>query len=73
MSSTKALQTVLGIGIAGLAFSGFLSYQEFFGTCAAGCPVLNPSSTVFGYPACVYGFFMYAAIVLIAGLGLQKK
>lgn len=73
MNPLKALRAILGIGTAGLAFSGYLSYQEFFGTCTAGCPVLNPSSTILGYPACIYGFFMYAAIVLIASLGLQKK
>jgi hypothetical protein len=28
---------------------------------------------VFGYPACVYGFFMYVIIAGLAALGLRAK
>lgn len=73
MQKTTALRAILGIGIAGLLFSGYLSTQELFGSCSAGCPIVDPSSTVLGYPACFYGFFMYLAIVIVALLGLQQK
>jgi len=68
-----ALKIIFGIGLAGFLFSGYLSYKEIFETCAAGCPVIAPGSTVFGYPACVYGFLMYLAILIVAGCALMKR
>ena len=57
----------------GLAFSGFLSWQELFATQAArSCPGVGAPGTVLGYPACVYGFFIYLAIVVVAAIGLRK-
>jgi len=66
----RALQLIFAISLLGLAFSGFLSYREVFAPGAAPCPVPGAPGTVFGYPACVYGFFMYLAIALIAAVGL---
>ena len=66
----KALQLILLLGLAGLAFSGTLTYREVFAS-AAKCPSPGAPGTILGYPACVYGFFMYLAIVIVAIVGLR--
>jgi uncharacterized membrane protein len=66
----RALQIILGISLFGIAFSGVLSYREIFGQTAAVCPSPGAPGTVFGYPACVYGFFMYLIVVGTAVAGL---
>lgn len=73
MNATRALQVILGLSLFGTAFSGVLTYQELFGASALSCPAPGAPGTVFGYPACVYGFFMYAAIVVVAALGLRGQ
>jgi hypothetical protein len=71
MTTKRALQIILGISLFGAAFSGVLSYQEVFGSSAAtACPSPGAPGTVFGYPACVYGFFMYLLVAAIACWGL---
>ncbi|MBU1034442.1 hypothetical protein KKF59_03090 [Patescibacteria group bacterium] len=72
MNKTLALKIILCIALFGMAFSGFLSYQEIFCAPVASCPALGTPGTVFGYPACVYGFFMYLVVAIIAGLGLKR-
>lgn len=66
----RALQVILGISLFGVLFSGTLTYRELFGHAAATCPSPGAPGTVFGYPACVYGFFMYLVITGIAVTGL---
>ena len=58
-------QTLFAISIAGLIFSGYLGGTKLLtGTCA-----LNESCPNFlGYPACFYGFFMFLAITIGAGM-----
>lgn len=74
MKQINALRAVLGIGIFGLLFSGYLSYQEFFGDSeSAGCNALGQPGTIFGYPPCIYGFLMYLIITIISALGLREK
>jgi uncharacterized membrane protein len=73
MTPKRALQGILVIGLFGMTFSGLLTYHEFFGHPAATCPAPGAPGTVFGYPACVYGFFMYVAITILAILGLQAE
>ena len=73
MTQKKSLQIVFVIAIAGLLFSGYLSYAELFGTCEVGCPAPGGLGTILGYPACVYGFFMYLLLVIFSGLGLRAK
>jgi len=70
-----ALKTILGISIFGVLFSGYLSYQELFKetTEEAGCSPLGAPGTVFGYPACVYGFLMYLLVAVISFFGLKRK
>ena len=66
----RALQIILGISLFGVAFSGALSYREVFGPTAAVCPSPGAAGTVLGYPACVYGFFMYLILAGTAVAGL---
>lgn len=66
----RALQIILGTGLFGAVFSGTLSYREVFGTSEAICPSPGQAGTVLGYPACVYGFFMYLLVSAIAAWGL---
>lgn len=68
----RALQVILGVALFGVAFSGTLSYQELFMNTAEQCPAPGPAGTVLGYPACVYGFFMYTLISAIAAWGLRS-
>jgi uncharacterized membrane protein len=70
MTPKHALQTALAVSLFGMIFSGGLTYREFFAD-AAKCPAPGAPGTVFGYPACVYGFFMYTALVIVCALGVR--
>jgi len=62
------LKTTFILALGGVLFSGYLSAIKLFtGTCAfnESCP------TFFGYPACWYGFGMFAAMCVIAVLALR--
>lgn len=71
MSMKRALQVVFALSLAGVAFSGTLTYNEFFGASALSCPAPGAPGTILGYPACVYGLVMYAVIAVVSGLGLR--
>jgi hypothetical protein len=71
MNLKRSLQLILGISAIGVIFSGTLTYQELFGESAVSCPAPGAPGTVLGYPACVYGFFMYVVLAVIAWLGLR--
>lgn len=73
MTAKRALQLILAVSLFGVAFSGVLSYRELFGAGAVKCPAPGAPGTVFGYPACVYGFFMYLILAAIAGAGLSNR
>lgn len=73
MKPRSALKCILVIGLAGLTFSGYLSYQELFATCNASCPIVKTPGSLLTLPACVYGFFMYLLVVIIASFGLKKQ
>ena len=70
MKKQTALKAVLVISIAGMLFSGYLSYGELV---QQSCPLGGGCSAVFGIPACVYGFVMYAVVFVISLLGLRSK
>lgn len=63
------------ISVAGVLFSGYLSYREIFlGRCHFGfvsCGVNTPP--IFGFPACVYGLVMYSIVLVMSVLGLKAK
>lgn len=73
MEPRTALKVIFIIALIGVIFSGTLTYQELFAEGGISCPAPGAPGTVFGYPACVYGFFMYFGVAVIAGLGLRRK
>jgi len=73
MKQKNALLTIFILSIAGLLFSGYLSYYEIWG---GGCKISFLQCGSFkmaDLPACVYGFFMYLIIFIVSILGLTKK
>lgn len=74
MRKELALKIILWISVAGLLFSGYLSYGELFlKVCTASLLGMGTCSSVIGIPACVYGFFMYLAVFVISIFGLRSK
>ena len=74
MRKQTSLKTILVISIAGLLFSGYLSYGELFAkSCYAASLGLGACRVVSGVPACVYGFVMYLIVFIIAILGINSK
>ena len=74
MNKNTALKTIFGISIAGMLFSGYLSYTELFaGFCGSAELGMGACSNVFQIPACVYGFIMYILVFVISLLGIKSK
>jgi uncharacterized membrane protein len=74
MKQKLSLKIILGIAIAGILFSGYLSYTELFaGFCGAAKLGMGACTNVARIPACVYGFVMYTAVLIISILGLTSK
>ena len=71
MRKQTALKLVLWISLAGMIFSGYLSYTELFKqVCALG---ESCSAKILTIPSCVYGFVMYLVVFLIALFGLRSS
>lgn len=64
-----ALKIISGISLAGILFSGYLSYSELF---VQVCPI-GGCSNLGGIPVCVYGLIMYLAVFIISLTGLKSK
>ena len=65
----SALKVIMWLSVAGMLFSGYLSYTELaLRFCAMGS-----CTAVAGMPACVYGFVMYAVVFVISILGMKSK
>jgi uncharacterized membrane protein len=74
MKKESALKTIFWISVAGMLFSGYLSYTELFaGFCGASQLGMGTCTSVFQIPACVYGFVMYLIVFIISILGLRNK
>lgn len=79
MTAKTALKTVLIIAIAGLLFSGYLSYMELFNPNGCSDAIVKcsvgdkPAVNLGTLPACVYGFIMYVIVAIISALGLSGK
>jgi len=67
MKPKTSLFITMIISLAGLLFSGYLSYGELF---KKSC-YIGGCSTVAGVPACVYGFVMYLLVFLVSIAGLR--
>lgn len=73
MKKQAALKTVLIISIAGILFSGYLSYAELFQKLANFCPSGICGNQIAGIPVCIYGLAMYMVIFVISLLGLLSR
>ena len=73
MSMKRALQSILAISLIGVAFSGTLTYREFFTASALSCPSPGAPGTILGYSACVYGLGIYIVIAIVSALGLRSR
>ncbi len=73
MKKEIALKIIFIISIAGLLFSGYLSYSELFTSTAAFCPTGTCSQAIASIPVCVYGFIMYLIIFIISLISLNSK
>lgn len=70
MNGKTYLKITLGLGLGGTVFSGYLSAVRLLtGSCA-----FNESCPFFlGYPACWYGFAMFASILAAALISYSGK
>jgi len=74
MKKQTALWTIMCIAIAGMLFSGYLSYTELFaGFCGAAKLGMGACTNVAKIPACVYGFVMYTIVLIISIIGLKSR
>jgi len=65
---------ILLLAIAGLCFSGYLSYRELWGAPgAATCTPVGEPGSALGAPPCIYGFFMYLAITVLTAIVLVRR
>ena len=69
MEKVKALRIILAISVAGMLFSGYLSWNEL----VANVCVTGDCTYVLGLPSCVYGFVMYFAVFVLCIAGLRKR
>jgi hypothetical protein len=67
------LVLILVVAAGGLAFSGYLSYRELFANAPGQCTPVGEPGTILGAPPCVFGFFMYLAIVIMAAFALFRR
>jgi len=73
MKPHTTIRALFVLSLAGTLFSGVLSYRELFGAGLAPCPAPGAPGTILGYPACVYGFGMFVAMLIVSGLGLRSE
>lgn len=74
MKKQIALKTIMFISIAGIIFSGYLSFTELFaGFCGATKLGMGSCTNVFQVPACVYGLVMYLVVFVVSVLGIKNK
>ena len=66
------LFVILMLATAGLAFSGYLSYRELFAAGPGECSPIGEPGTTLGAPPCVYGFFMYLAILVVTTIAFLR-
>ena len=68
------LSFILVLALGGLAFSGYLSYRELFGSSGApSCTPVGEPGSALGAPPCIYGFFMYLVIAVLASVALTRR
>lgn len=70
MTHARYQKLMLVLGLAGTLFSGYLSAVKLF---TSTCALNEPCPYFLGYPACWYGFFIFAAIFASAIAGSWKS
>ena len=73
MKKQTALKTLFWISLAGVLFSGYLSYTEIFQQVCALGPLGTCNTKVFAIPSCVYGLAMYIAGLIVSIIGMRGK
>ncbi len=76
MPYLKTLKIILILAVAGVLFSGYLSYYELFSPAGCSDAIISCGDKGFeiaNLPACVYGFFMYLAILVLTLLSILNK
>lgn len=78
MSNQKNLVVIaLLLSIVGILFSGYLSYNIYWGAgcqeAVVSCGSNGNTTKILGVPTCVYGLFMYLIIAIILGVGLSNS
>ena len=68
MKAQKAFRYIQIVSIAGILFSGYLSFSEVL---MGACPV-GGCGNLLGVPVCVYGLAMYIIVFILSYLGLKK-
>jgi len=71
MNKQIVLKSILGVSLAGMLFSGYLSYFEIFQqVCGFGGVC---STKILTIPSCVYGFVVYLIVFVLSIIGLKCK
>lgn len=76
MPYLKTLKIILILAIAGVLFSGYLSYYELLSPAGCSDAIVSCGDkgfTIAELPACVYGFFMYLAILILTLWSILTK
>lgn len=76
MAKETALKVIMVISIAGILFSGYLSYYELFVPGGCGEAIVSCGTKGFDIaelPACVYGLVMYLIVFVVSVLGLRSQ
>lgn len=76
MSYLNTLKVILVISIAGILFSGYLSYYELFSVNGCSDAIISCGTknvTIANLPACVYGFVMYLIVFILSLTSLLKN
>lgn len=70
VTKQSALKVILGVSIAGMLFSGVLSYFELSQqVCVLGGAC---STKILTIPSCVYGFVVYLITGIVSIIGLKS-
>jgi hypothetical protein len=70
MKSKTAYLVAFILAIAGVLFAGFLSISTIlFGV----CPLKEACPNFFGQPACIYGFVLFTALLVLSAIMYFKK
>ncbi len=77
MKVKTTLLIVFVIALLGVAFSGYLTYYNYWGggcqEAIVSCGGGGKTVEIFGLPTCVYGLFMFSLVAILSLIGLAKN